>query len=70
MLCIHIVMIDSRCTSIIVVLVAVVGVMNLLEGSESTLTLQQYILLSTLLSRGLNIRVEVKVDRFLDCEVR
>ena len=55
-----------------VVLVAVVGIINLLESSEMefTLTLQRYILLSTLLSRGLNIRMEVKMDRFPDCEVR
>ena len=54
----------------VVVLVAVVGVMKTLEGSEFILTLQRYVLLSTLSSRGKKIRVEVKVDRFSDCEVR
>ena len=63
-------MIYSRCTSMVVVLVAVVGVMKTLEGSEFTLTLQRYVPLSTLSSRGKKIRVEVKVDKFSDCEVR
>ena len=46
------------------VLLAAVGVINVSGRTESTITTHKYFPLSVLLSSGLRMRVEVKLDWF------